>query len=32
MRKQILHWVIIIALCLHIFGCIFTGQTYFPIT
>ena len=31
MKRKILHWVIIVALALHVFGCIFTGQTHFPI-
>lgn len=30
MLKQAIHWIIFIAVILHLFSCIFLGQSYMP--
>ena len=30
MLKELLYWAIVIALVLHLFACIFLGQSYMP--
>lgn len=32
MLKQIVHWAIFIAVILHLFSCIFLGQSFMPET
>jgi predicted small lipoprotein YifL len=28
--KRVIHWLIIIAVVLHLFSCVFLGQSYMP--
>jgi len=30
MLKRLLHWVVVIALVLHLFSCVFLGKSYMP--
>lgn len=30
MKKRLLHWAVFLALVLHLFSCVFLGQSYMP--